>query len=337
VSHFEVPFALVSLSTYVVIAANEAFLERVAKSSKEVVGHPGSDLFTGTDRENSLRAVQALQHGAVDFYTAERELSSSSTPQRMVSLWVRAIDFGEGHSGLVFINDRIDSPGNPLVQHLGFSPLEMAVGLVNAQGIVSSISCDITTILKIPADEIVGKPLARTVEQESLCKLIDLGRRERYSVSMRVWLRGGDNRVKEFCCIVTSLVDSPELSFILVPVYEPAAPSDSDRVAQLEQHLWRIAGEVQASGILRNVRGMPDAKNYPILNSLSTRQWDVLSRLLRGQRVPAIAKALFVSQSTVRNTLSSIFRRFGVHSQAQLLELLNEADGSSRQSDVLSD
>lgn len=41
-----------------------------------------------------------------------------------------------------------------------------------------------------------------------------------------------------------------------------------------------------------------------------------------------IAKALFVSQSTVRNHLSDISRKLGVHSQAEPLELLR-ADARS--------
>jgi two-component system nitrate/nitrite response regulator NarL len=59
---------------------------------------------------------------------------------------------------------------------------------------------------------------------------------------------------------------------------------------------------------------------------LTVRQWEILTRLLRGERVPTIASELFVSQSTVRNHLSAIFERFGVHSQPELLALLRRKD-----------
>ncbi|MBI5088776.1 MAG: EAL domain-containing protein, partial [Actinobacteria bacterium] len=55
---------------------------------------------------------------------------------------------------------------------------------------------------------------------------------------------------------------------------------------------------------------------------LSTRQLEVLRRLLAGERVPGIARALYLSQSTVRNHLSVIFQRLGVHSQEELIQLL---------------
>ena len=62
------------------------------------------------------------------------------------------------------------------------------------------------------------------------------------------------------------------------------------------------------------------------LESLTERQWDVLSRLSRGQRVSTIATELFISQSTVRSYLSEIFKKLNVHSQAELLALLMTQD-----------
>jgi DNA-binding NarL/FixJ family response regulator len=43
---------------------------------------------------------------------------------------------------------------------------------------------------------------------------------------------------------------------------------------------------------------------------------------LQGKRVPTIARELYIGQSTVRNHLSEIFKRFAVHSQPELLEAL---------------
>ncbi len=55
---------------------------------------------------------------------------------------------------------------------------------------------------------------------------------------------------------------------------------------------------------------------------LSSRQIEILKRLLGGQRVPSIARDLYLSQSTVRNHLSAIYQRVGVHSQDELISLL---------------
>jgi DNA-binding CsgD family transcriptional regulator len=46
-------------------------------------------------------------------------------------------------------------------------------------------------------------------------------------------------------------------------------------------------------------------------------------RLATGERVPGIARALFLSESTVRNHLTSVYRKFGVHSQNDLMSRLH--------------
>jgi DNA-binding NarL/FixJ family response regulator len=58
------------------------------------------------------------------------------------------------------------------------------------------------------------------------------------------------------------------------------------------------------------------------LRDLSRRQAEILRWLAQGQRVPAIAQQLFVAESTVRNHLSAIYKKVGVHSQSELLARL---------------
>ena len=65
------------------------------------------------------------------------------------------------------------------------------------------------------------------------------------------------------------------------------------------------------------------------VEELSPRQWEVLQRLLRGERVPGIARALFLSPSTVRNHLTSIFAKVGVHSQEELIQRLRSTSRTS--------
>jgi DNA-binding NarL/FixJ family response regulator len=60
----------------------------------------------------------------------------------------------------------------------------------------------------------------------------------------------------------------------------------------------------------------------PILSRLTSREREVVDRLLEGERVQTIAAELFVSQSTIRSHLSSVFTKVGVHSQADLIRRL---------------
>jgi DNA-binding CsgD family transcriptional regulator len=56
---------------------------------------------------------------------------------------------------------------------------------------------------------------------------------------------------------------------------------------------------------------------------LTPREQEVLDQLLAGRRVASMARALFVSEHTVRNHLKSIFRKLHAHSQAELIDRYN--------------
>ena len=117
-------------------------------------------------------------------------------------------------------------------------------------------------------------------------------------------------------------------------VVAPFAPEAVDaQVGRLEQHLRRIAQELEAAGLdVRTSEGL-ELDRLPGSDELSPRQWEVLRRLLRGERVPGIARALYLSPSTVRNHLHALFTKFGVHSQEELIMSLRvSSDAASRQS-----
>jgi len=61
---------------------------------------------------------------------------------------------------------------------------------------------------------------------------------------------------------------------------------------------------------------------FAVLDRLPARQREMVAALLRGERISATAASLFLSTSTVRSHLSSIYKEFGVHSQTELLALL---------------
>jgi DNA-binding NarL/FixJ family response regulator len=68
---------------------------------------------------------------------------------------------------------------------------------------------------------------------------------------------------------------------------------------------------------------------FEVLDRLPPRKREIVSALLRGERVPGIAASMFVSTSTIRNHLSVVFRAFDVRSQTELLSLLRSGGRSS--------
>ena len=117
--------------------------------------------------------------------------------------------------------------------------------------------------------------------------------------------------------------DPPPLAFALIR-YDAASdgPKDSARELRLEGHILWIADELHPAGLIPRLQQLPALSDEPRLGKLTSREWAVLTRLLDGQRVSAIAADLYVSQSTVRNHLSSIYANLGVHRQVDLIRLM---------------
>ena len=65
---------------------------------------------------------------------------------------------------------------------------------------------------------------------------------------------------------------------------------------------------------------------------LTAREQEIVSRLLDGDRVPAIARALYLGQSTVRNHLTAVYRKLNVSSQQELVDLYKRSARSSQRS-----
>lgn len=59
-----------------------------------------------------------------------------------------------------------------------------------------------------------------------------------------------------------------------------------------------------------------------LVEQLSQREQEVTGLLLRGNTVPAIARKLFISENTVRGHTKNIYRKLGVHSKQELIDLL---------------
>jgi PAS domain S-box-containing protein len=113
-------------------------------------------------------------------------------------------------------------------------------------------------------------------------------------------------------------------AFVLTADEDREAPAPNRPVREIPAYLRRIADQIEAAGVLAPLAETADALGVATTD-LSPREWEIVSRLLRGERVSTIAAEIYLSPKTVRNHLSAIFAKVGVHSQAELLALyLNE-------------
>jgi DNA-binding CsgD family transcriptional regulator/PAS domain-containing protein len=208
-------------------------------------------------------------------------------------------------------------------------PLLLAT--ISQDWIWSDITADATALLGWEPEALPGRTIQATVHPDDLVSLLlAVGRSgaERRSVTVPMRLRSDRGDWIPLRCSLGPLCHHNPPLFAVAAMAE-ATDGDTEgtaqRAARLESHLWRIAAEIEAAGIVApENRGI--LMGHPEVQGLSGRQSEVLRRLLRGQRVPAIAKDLYVSPSTVRNHLAHIYRRLGVHSQAELLARLRPID-----------
>jgi DNA-binding CsgD family transcriptional regulator len=130
-------------------------------------------------------------------------------------------------------------------------------------------------------------------------------------------------------CRLGALEQGPGFAFTLRPVVE-SDQSPAERARELEARLARIARELHGTGLSFSPTATPALADMPQLADLTSREWEVLTRIGDGHRVPRIASDLSLSPSTVRNHLSSIFGKLDVGSQSELLDLLRQREQSEQ-------
>ena len=111
----------------------------------------------------------------------------------------------------------------------------------------------------------------------------------------------------------------PRLGVVISAGPPAASPGAGTPVDDQVRH---AAFEARAAHTLD---ALPALARLPHRGELSARQIEIVSRAVAGERSGDIARSMFLSPSTVRNHLSAIYRKFGVHSQAELLATLLRA------------
>ncbi len=207
---------------------------------------------------------------------------------------------------------------------------DFLVGTADSAWIVRQISLDEHGMLGEPASDLVGTSLLDRVHAGDVADLRDgaavaLSDLSATSVAVNVGTPGRWHRAR--VVIMPMLHQHLEIGFA---IHRVSQGDPAERTMQLEQHLWRIARELEAAHItVGTTDAAPDIDGILGPDTLSPRQWEILRRLLQGERVPGIARSLYLSASTVRNHLTAIFAKFGVHSQEELIQLLRARSGAT--------
>jgi DNA-binding CsgD family transcriptional regulator len=126
-----------------------------------------------------------------------------------------------------------------------------------------------------------------------------------------------DRWADRYCLVVPICAHQPPRLGVVISE-GPSAERDQ-LIDSLDDKVRKFVVQARAAWALAALPALA-----PLLDGseLSARQSEIVARLISGERVPQIARAMFLSATTVRNHLSMIYRKFDVHSQTELLATL---------------
>jgi DNA-binding CsgD family transcriptional regulator/PAS domain-containing protein len=329
----EAPLAAMELPSGRFLAVNAPLAKALGSTADALTGSSSLELMVPGERHSAELGFQALADGDLTGYQAIRTLAGSGDPGQAFSVWVNAVDVDGTRVGIASVTPAADAgpvtgPLAPLAaaRELG----DVVLGTVDGAWRIDRVSQDVTALLGITPAQCVGVPVLGAIhpaDAPAFLAAVEHARRGERAVTLTLRLSARDPQWREVSavCATVSADTPPALAFALIRSGSGTSPApDADRRAQLEGHLLRIADELHAAGVLPRLGQLPVLSGNARLGLLTSREWAVLTRLLDGQRVAAIADDLVVSQSTVRNHLSSIYAKLRVKDQVDLIRTLGQ-------------
>jgi PAS domain S-box-containing protein len=323
-----VPVAIVELAS-LQLKPNDAFAALLGLDDAGVKRPSLMELLHAEDRPVVDNILAGLASGLIESCQTRARLRRPDGGELDVVGWVRPFDGARPCRRAVLAVAPAEGT-RPLAEPW-FARVDLkrvAFGTLDHEWRFSEISPDVAELLGWDVDNARGSLMQGVVHpDDSSLLLLTLARSgaERRAVATRLRVQGPDGQWTPVRCVLSPVCDHNPARFgfgLWLLSSEDDFKMAEQRANRLEEHLWRIGAEVHASGI-----GGPSANrgllwSHPVLGGLSERQSQLLARLISGERVPTIARALFLSESTVRNHLSAIYRKAGVHSQSELLARL---------------
>jgi DNA-binding CsgD family transcriptional regulator len=325
--------AIVDAGSRRFVAASPAFSALFAREDEALVGQTFEHLLPPDTRESVLHDYEAVTSGRLDGYQAHRKLIDGSGRERRGHLWVRRIDVETFPNLVTAVFLPAEEIKTLSLHHTVFSNAGSDVVLLvtDHDWTIQYASKDIESADGREHYSLVEQPILAAVHPAVAADFllaVTTALSTRRGVVAHAQLRAGSGW-RRFSALIAPLCSHTpaRLGVVLTPPVGRGdeGVADVSRERRLEEHIWRIAAEVLSADLLPKGDGVVVPERARDIAQLTAHQWQITRRLLNGDRVPEIAKAMHLSQSTVRNNLTAVFRRFGVHSQVELIAALKSS------------
>lgn len=261
--------------------------------------------------------LDMIARGAIDGYEGGNALKLPGQAPQPITGWMRAIGEERPWRYALMVL-RLEADRNNLsLPEPAASEAPIVLGVGDRNLTVTHVTADVEKLTGRPADEVLGAQMLSLFSEETvpsaLWVLAPALQSRAGATGLASIPRTEEAPLPVDFMVCGSLRPAPDFGFALIPVTDPLL-----RLPQGQQALRSVACADRAVALYRR---FPEMTIDPALMSrLTFRELEIASLLLRGRRTPTIAKALHLSQSTVRNHLSSIYAKAGVHSQHELIE-----------------
>ncbi len=305
-----------------IVSASDGACALLAPDGSDLSGHALSEYLTPEQAEVSWLLATEKLNG----YQAEHSLVLGP-PGRRIELWVRAI---EGQPDRRLYLCVLSAAGEVPSWQAATSGTESGavIGTVDEQLRVDRVSADVEPVLGHPPEDVLGQSLLQLISPSDVSAVLFALAQSvngRSGVSLRVRIRRPGGSALDCQLVLMPLSPSPSCAFSLQLALDSAIRLHS--TTEFRDSLRRLGQGILAAGTARHLSEAKPTRSRP-LSELTTRETEIVTRLLAGDRVPAIAAQLYLAQSTVRNHLSAVFGKLGVGSQQELIVLLRQAQSS---------
>ena len=319
------PALLLEIPGEKILAASRAAQELLGADRKSVEGHSFED-FTADEPSGGLDLILA---GRLHGYETSRQLHVGEEGPTPTRVWIRAFDddIPRGRVLAIISTDANSTPTQ--VPMFAEDELPPVIGTANEKLLVDRINSDVEAFLGYTPEDVLGQSLLSLVSAEDMPKwllaiaqttIADGG------VTLNVQSRPADGPAQLCDAFLLAMLPAPSCAFVLMPRRAGSETGAGKRgVVEQLSRLSRGARAVSLSADLAT----SNLHCVPGIEQLSPRELDIVRRLVAGDRVPAMAKALFLSQSTIRNHLAHVYRKLGVGSQQGIIDLVRRSDADS--------
>jgi DNA-binding CsgD family transcriptional regulator len=301
------------------VAASPAAADLVNPDGGVIVGH----LFEEFTADHPTAGIDLFAGGRLNGFETFRRLRRRDGADAEVRMWIRSFDLQPASKFVVVVLVADGAGGEPPGQEWQEAPA--VVGTADASLRIERISSDAEQLFDRPITDLVDESLlALVAEKEVPALLSGLSEASASQTGITLYLdiNGTEGSAMRCEVLLLPLQPSPSCAFVFLPT---PATTTGHLSGDLSNILLRLSRGAHIAQLARGVfRGITEA-TMPGLNRLTTRELEIASRLLDGDRPPEIANKLYLSQSTVRNHLAAVFAKLGVTSQQGLLILMRRS------------